>query len=203
MVEVMGREHLQRQEPTPIAIDDTSLVERARSGDRWAREALVRRYISEVTRTVTYVLENHHEVDDVVQETFLAALDGLDGLKEPSALRGWLLRIAINLSRRAIRRRRMLRALGLDRSPDEATLANLVDDGVSPEVRAEIASLGRALKRMPTDLRIAWTLRYVEGHTVRDVSRLCQASLATTKRRLVKANRRVARAVDEEVLFHG
>jgi RNA polymerase sigma-70 factor (ECF subfamily) len=199
----MAKVRQEGQTPAPIAIDDAALVERALSGDRWAREALVRRYFDEVTRTVTYVLENHHEVDDVVQETFLAALRGLEGLREPSALRGWLLRIAVNLSRRSIRRRRMLRALGLDRSPDDSTLANLIDETVSPEVRAEIVSLDRALTRMPTELRLAWTLRYVEGHTVRDVSRLCQSSLATTKRRLAKANRRVARAVDEEVLFHG
>jgi DNA-directed RNA polymerase specialized sigma24 family protein len=43
----------------------------------------------------------------------------------------------------------------------------------------------------------------VEGHTVRDVSRLTGCSLATAKRRLAEAHRRVLEAVDVEVLRHG
>jgi RNA polymerase sigma-70 factor (ECF subfamily) len=177
------------------------LVERAQAGERWAKETLVRRHMKEVGRLVSYLLESNSDVDDVVQDTFLAALSGLEGLREPAAFRGWLLRIAINTSRRSIRKRRFLRGLGLDRGAEAAVLESFADEGVGPEARAELVALDRVLSRMPSDQRIAWILRYVEGHTVRDVSRLCQSSLATTKRRLARANSRLAKVVDEEVLF--
>ena len=58
----------------------------------------------------------------------------------------------------------------------------------------------RVLATLPANQRIAWMLRYVEGHTVRDVSRLCSCSLTTIKRRLRAAQAKVLAAIDEEVI---
>lgn len=183
-------------------INDDALVERARSGERWAKDALLRRHMREVGRLVSYLLESNSDVDDVVQDTFVAALSGLDGLRDVSVFRGWLLRIAINTARKSLRKRRFLRALGLDRGATDSCFETYADNALSPEARAELASLDRILGRMPTEQRIAWILRYVEGHTVRDVSRLCECSLATTKRRLARAKARIAKVVDEEALLY-
>ncbi len=113
------------------------------------------------------------------------------------------MRIAVNKVRRQLRRKQLLRRLGLENSTPDATLEALVAEGIGPEVRLELMELDRVLGTLPTDLRIAWMLRFVEGHTVRDVSRLCSCSPTTIKRRLRVAQRKVLAAIDEEVIRGG
>ena len=189
-----------RRAPSRSSITDAALVNDALAGDQWSKDALVRRHARELVQRVTRLLGSSRGVEDVCQDTFLAAFERLVQLKEPAAFRGWLLRIAINKVRRVIRRRSLLRRLGLDRPVPDATLEALLCEGVGPEVRAEFAELDRALATLPAEQKIAWMLRYVEGHTVRDVARLCGVSLTTTKRRLAAAHRKVLALVDVEVI---
>jgi len=72
----------------------------ARSGDVRARERLVAAYLPLVYNVVGRALDGHHDVDDVVQETMLKALDGLGGLRDAASFRSWLIAIAMNEVRR-------------------------------------------------------------------------------------------------------
>lgn len=160
----------------------------------------MQRHVREVTRVVIRLLGCHDEAEDVVQDTFLAAFEGLSSLNEPSAFRGWILRIAVNKTRNTIRKKKFLRLFNADRDPGDADLAALADFNTSPEVLAELRVVDAILKKVPVDQKIAWMLRYVEGHTVRDVSRLCRCSMATANRRISAAQKKIAAAVNEEVL---
>jgi RNA polymerase sigma-70 factor, ECF subfamily len=190
-------------EPKQPGIEDSDLVSKARDGDHAAENALARRYVPEVARVVARLLGSHDEVDDIVQDTFLDAFSQLGRLQKTSAFRGWILRIAINKTRNVIRNRRLLRTLGLDRRENDASLESIAHDHLSEEMLIELAAADAVLHRLPVELRIAWLLRHIEGHTIRDVSRLCNCSLATAKRRLAKADERIMRSVDKEVLSRG
>ncbi|HEY1177984.1 MAG TPA: sigma-70 family RNA polymerase sigma factor, partial [Phytomonospora sp.] len=72
----------------------------ARSGDVRARERLVAAYLPLVYNVVGRALDGHPDVDDVVQETMLKALDGLRGLRDAASFRSWLVAIAMNEVRR-------------------------------------------------------------------------------------------------------
>jgi RNA polymerase sigma-70 factor (ECF subfamily) len=184
-------------------LSDAELVRAAQGGADWAEEALARRHIDGVMTLVERLLGSSADVEDVVQETFLYAFQGLPKLSAPAAFKGWLFRIAINRVRRTIRRRRLLRTLGLDSSEQFVFLDELAHERIRPEVRSEIAALDQVLRALPSDQRVAWMLRHVEGYSVRDVARLTSLSETTTKRRIAAAQKRVQRAVDVEVLRHG
>lgn len=176
---------------TEAPLDDATLVERARAGDRWAEDALVRRHFGAVVSTVARLLGDPHEAEDVVQDTFASALAELGALREPSVVRSWLLQIAVRKVHRRFRKRRLLRLLGLASGEPEGGLASFASEDASPEVRAELALLDRALAGLAPAERIAWTLRRVEGMQLEDVARSCDCSLATVKRRIAAADRRV------------
>ncbi|MBB1261085.1 RNA polymerase sigma factor, partial [Streptomyces alkaliterrae] len=72
----------------------------ARDGDQRARDELVTAYLPLVYNIVGRALNRHADVDDVVQETFIRALDGLPGLRDPDSFRSWLVTIAVNEIRR-------------------------------------------------------------------------------------------------------
>ncbi|MER6347654.1 sigma-70 family RNA polymerase sigma factor [Streptomyces sp. NPDC001595] len=78
------------------ARESAALVTAARSGDPKAQDALVGAYLPLVYNIVGRALNGSVDVDDVVQETMLRALDGLGGLRAPENFRSWLVAIAMN-----------------------------------------------------------------------------------------------------------
>ena len=176
-------------------LSDAEAVQAALAGKRWAEELLYRRHVPAVSQTVATLLGRMSDAEDVVQDTFVQALSELRSLREPSAFRGWLLRIAVHKCHRRFRRRKLLRALGLDRGVDDLTLERLAAPALSAEHRAELARVDAALRPLPERERSAWVLRYVHGHELTEVAELSGVSLATVKRLLGRAQDRVARHV--------
>ncbi|MEW2625226.1 sigma-70 family RNA polymerase sigma factor [Streptomyces sp. NPDC048106] len=78
------------------AVETAALVTAAREGDAAAQDALVSAYLPLVYNIVGRALNGSVDVDDVVQETMLRALDGLGGLRTPERFRSWLVAIAMN-----------------------------------------------------------------------------------------------------------
>ncbi|MEU7019255.1 sigma-70 family RNA polymerase sigma factor [Streptomyces sp. NPDC046203] len=80
-------------------MNGTDLVRAARNGDLEARDRLVTAHLPLVYNIVGRALNGHHDVDDVVQETMLRALDGLGTLRSPDSFRSWLVAITMNTLR--------------------------------------------------------------------------------------------------------
>jgi RNA polymerase sigma-70 factor (ECF subfamily) len=174
---------------------DADLVGRALKGDRWGREMLYRRHAGRLLALATRLLANRVDAEEVVQDTFVTGFAQLSALREPAAVGGWLGQIAVSLVRRRIRKAKLLRRLGLDRGADDATLEALGDASITPEERTELALVDRALGSTSAASRVAWMLRRVEGLPLAEVASMCGCSLATAKRRITDADRRVAEHV--------
>ncbi|MFJ6836938.1 sigma-70 family RNA polymerase sigma factor [Streptomyces sp. NPDC091209] len=78
------------------AVEPAALVTAARAGDSAAQDALVSAFLPLVYNIVGRALNGSVDVDDVVQNTMLRALDGLEGLRTPASFRSWLVAIAMN-----------------------------------------------------------------------------------------------------------
>ncbi|MFF9817565.1 sigma-70 family RNA polymerase sigma factor [Streptomyces sp. NPDC014006] len=81
---------------TRHTIDPAALVTAARDGDQAAQDALVGAFLPLVYNIVGRALNGSVDVDDVVQDTMLRALDALDDLRDPARFRSWLVAIAMN-----------------------------------------------------------------------------------------------------------
>ena len=75
---------------------DAELVRRARNDEMTAYQQLVDRYKKRVYFTALGVVGNHHDAEDVLQESLLTALRSLSRLRHPEGFGSWLLRIAFN-----------------------------------------------------------------------------------------------------------
>lgn len=155
-------------------------------------ESLFRRYSSYVAAVATRLLGRDDEVDDVVQDVFLAATKGIGEVMEPDAIRGWLATVTVRAARRKLRSRRLRAWVGLDTAPSYERMAS---PGASPEQGALLGRVYRVLDTLPANQRIAWALRYMEGQRLDFVAEACGCSLATAKRHIG-----LARARLEEVL---
>ena len=156
-------------------------------------DEVFRRYSPYVARVALRLLGNDSEVDDLVQDVFLEAYRGLAALREAGALGGWLARVCVRRATRRLRRRRLLSLLSLE-SVAERDLPFAAT--ASPEQRAEVSRLYRALDRLPVVERVAWVLRHVEGESLDDMVSLCDCSKSTVQRRLRSAEARLMQGVE-------
>jgi len=84
---------------------DDLLVKEAKRGDREAFTELVCRYQRKVYNTIFQFTRNHHDADDLAQETFMKAFESLKEFKQKSSFYTWLYRIAVNMSLNFLKKR--------------------------------------------------------------------------------------------------
>ncbi|MEV6192952.1 sigma-70 family RNA polymerase sigma factor [Streptomyces sp. NPDC051920] len=130
------------------AVDAAALVTAARSGDPAAQDALVSAYLPLVYNIVGRALNGSVDVDDVVQNTMLRALDGLDGLRTPENFRSWLVAIAMNQVRAHWRDRQL--------APDGVEEAEDLADPGSDFVDLTMVRLQLSGQRRETALATRW-----------------------------------------------
>jgi RNA polymerase sigma-70 factor, ECF subfamily len=193
MVSIRKSSELQgRLRPAP-GTEEQGARERAiglglQRGEAGAASALWDHFSPLVRGLLVRALGPDHEVEDAMQEVFLRVFHKGRGLREPELLRSYVVSITIHLIRSQFRRRRVRRAFAelLLRSQGDGQTA-VIDPGPVLAVRA----LYRALDRLPTDERLAFSLRFFEGSEIIEAAALLGTSPATFKRRLTRAKQRL------------
>ena len=157
-------------------------------------DSFIRAYSPYVARLAYRLLGRDEEVDDVVQDVFVAFLRFRHDIREPAAVRSWLATTTVRTVHKRLRTR-MRRVRALLRLEGDNSHTEALSQGVSPEDHTALTRIHGALDEVPAKVRIAWVLRYLEQETNEDVARLCRCSLATAKRRIAQANQAVQKAV--------
>ena len=134
------------------------------------------------------------EVDDLVQDVFVEAHRGFHAIRDPDGVKRWLGRVAVRVAHRRLQRRRRWAFLRFGADDDYSALP---DTSASPETRALLTRVYRALDGLAPELRIAWTLRHVQGERLDQVSLMCECSLATAKRRIAAAHAAIREAMSD------
>jgi len=183
---------------TPL---DGDLVALAASGDGAAFSELVQRHQDKVYALALHLLRDPAEAEEVVQETFLAALEKLSTFRGDAAFSTWLHRVGANAALMRLRRRRRapegpaeqpveellprFDATGrIDSTPHHDWSKRADDQIADREVRLAIE---RAVQNLPEDYRIVFLLRDVEGLSSEDMAELLGISVAAVKSRLHRA----------------
>jgi RNA polymerase sigma-70 factor, ECF subfamily len=123
------------------------------------------------------------DIEDIIQDVFVVALEGIAALRDPDRVKGWLAAVTVRVTMKRLRRRRIARAIGLASDWDPSWLQA---EEASPEQRTLLTQVYRLLESFSTGERTAWSLRYLQGERLNEVARLCSCSLATAKRRIAK-----------------
>jgi RNA polymerase sigma-70 factor (ECF subfamily) len=180
---------------------DAALVHAAASGDRTAQTAIWKRYLPLVRSRMSRSLGGQ-DVDDHVQEVFLRLFKYLPDLRDPTALRSFLIGIALRVAGTELRRRRCRYWLQLTASGDLPEPHHAVDDNAD-EPREAVARLSAILENFTPESYRVIELRYVEGKELTEVAEAIDVSLATAKRHLARASARLHAIVQREPTLAG
>jgi RNA polymerase sigma-70 factor (ECF subfamily) len=154
-----------------------------------------RKYCRYVASICLKVFGRRQGLDDLVQEVFAEAASSFDGLRAPDAVRSWLATIAVRVTRRRLNRLRLYGWVGLAPSAD---YEQVPDGSASPYDRALVATVYRALEGLAIDDRIAFLLHHVEGETLDSVATICDCSVTTAKRRILRARSALERRLSDD-----
>ena len=188
-----------RPVPVPAPLDDAALARLAMMADPRAASPLFDRYAPLVRRLLCRTLGPGADVDDLVQDAFIGLLRTLPGLRNPDALRSFVVGTALRVARGELRRRRIRRCLSLTPT---GTMPDAAEQGASdPEARRAVKRLYEVLDAVDDRGRMAFVLRHVEGCDLTEVAESLACSLATAKRVLARAEARVNAMVKRDPLL--
>lgn len=176
-----------------LETDSPCLAEQVAQGDAEAFDSLVAMYQPRITRLAHRLLGWSGDVDDIVQDVFLAVLKHARGYRRDASLWTWLTTITLNTCRSHLRRREVLRKLSsvfIFHHPAAAADATALEDETAREVRSAVAALP------PRDREVI-VLFYLEHRNVGEISRLLAASNNAIDVRLHRARGKLREALKD------
>lgn len=185
-------------------VSDGELLARYRAGDECALETVFERYEAPVFQFLLGVLRNHHQAEDTLQETFVRALERLDGV-DPDHWRGWLFTVAYQQAMLTKRRQKARDKTGSRRGSADsfARVADRADGPVyQAELRDEIRRIRALLQQLPAPQRDVILQRVYEGKRFREIADTLRCPVNTALARMHEGLKRLRilwKDVDEPV----
>jgi len=163
-----------------------------------AARVLWQRFSPMVRRIARRTLGPVSEAEDLVQDVFMQLFAKVHTLREPRALKAFIISVTTLTLRRELRRRKLRSWLGLRPDPLTSDLRVVHPDPVG---RAALERFYAVLDRLDARDRAAFVLRNIEGMAMNDVADALGVSLATAKRCLAHAQQRVQLHVERDPLL--
>jgi RNA polymerase sigma-70 factor (ECF subfamily) len=204
-----------RLEGHAAGLDDSELVRRIQAGDRGAYAALVRRHGGALLRFARVFVRDQSVAEEVVQETWMAVLEGLDTFEGRASFKTWLYRILANRARtRAVREARSVpfSALAAEAGDEGAVDPERFDAGgmwrdppvgwtdETPErlaLEAETrAVMEAAVQALPAPQRAVLVLRDEDGLETEEICNLLDLTVTNQRVLLHRARTRVRQALE-------
>jgi RNA polymerase sigma-70 factor (ECF subfamily) len=175
------------------AENEAGLLEKARGGNLFAFEEIVRRYQRRVYATAFRIVRRHEVADDVAQEAFIRAHRSLDRFDTRRPFGPWICRIAANLAVNHVRSPEAREeALPDGHAEAPSVLPGPLDGVLDREARA---LLERALGGLPGEQRSVFCLRVFEELSYKEIADALGISIGTVMSRLSRAREKLREAL--------
>jgi len=165
-----------------------------RSGDRTEIARLVDEHSLKIYRMALKMLANPQDAEDVLQNTFLKAIQALPTFEGRSSLSTWLYRIAVNEALMIIRRQKPGIEIDFKNNEDSdetSALTQFTDWCCLPEWELVSAEAKKyfdiAIQQLSEKLRVVFILRDIEGLSIHETSMALEITESTVKTRLLRA----------------
>jgi len=178
---------------------DQALVERVQSGDKQAFELLVAKYQRKILRLLSRYVRDAAEVEDVAQEAFIKAYRALPRFRGESAFYTWLYRIAVNTAKNHLVSHGRRAPTSTENNIEEAETFDegdqLKDIGTPESVlhgKQVAQAVDQAMEELPEELRVAITLREIDGLSYDDIASMMGCPIGTVRSRIFRAREAIA-----------
>ena len=169
--------------------DDRELVAASKVGNQEAFAQLVQRHQRRVFNLVFRMLQQYEEANEVTQETFLAAWQGLSSFRGDALFSTWLYRIAYNCSLKQLEQRKRDTALQVAVQAEQSLQHEGSDERAEAEMEAHERQVfvREHLSMLPAKYRIVLVLRHLQEMTYEEMAEILTMPIGTIKTHLFRA----------------
>ncbi|AFH92521.1 TPA: RNA polymerase sigma factor RpoE [Providencia stuartii] len=188
-------------------LTDQMLVEKVQKGDQKAFNLLVVKYQHKVASLVSRYVPQA-DVPDVAQESFIKAYRAIGSFRGDSAFYTWLYRIAVNTAKNYL--------VAQDRRPPASDLeASDAENYETASALKEISNpenlmlsdelkkvVFRTIESLPEDLKMAITLRELDGLSYEEIAEIMDCPVGTVRSRIFRAREAIDNKVQPLIQQH-
>lgn len=169
--------------------DEEQLVTSSKKGDQDAFAQLVQQHQRRVFNLVFRMLQQYEEANEVTQETFLAAWQGLPSFRGDARFSTWLYRIAYNCALKQLEQRKRDKALQVVVQAEQiaASIGQEQRIDAALETHARQAMVQEQLSQLPAKYRIVLILRHLQEMTYEEMAQILTMPIGTIKTHLFRA----------------
>jgi len=176
-------------------MNEKELVHKAQSGDFEAFSSLIEKYKTKIYNLALKLSGDRHDAEDILQETFLKAVDNIEKFRAESSFGTWLYAIAVNIVRARYAESRKADLMPIeDYLPgshgDEASDSELFEWGDPHNLmeQKELRNIiDQSLSEIPKKYSMPFILRYYEDMSVKQVADTMNLTVAAAKSRILRA----------------
>ena len=178
---------------------DRALVEAAAGGSREAFDELVRRHQAAIITLARVLTAGRGDPEDLAQDVFVRAWRNLPSFRGESTFRTWLHRVAIIVIRTSQSRQGRLMRLFVsrdrddagDESPNRAAAEQASGEEPVDTALARRQLIDRALATLSDELRVAVTLRDIQGLDYKEIAAMLDVPIGTVESRIFRARQQL------------
>lgn len=163
--------------------------------------ALVEHYQVMVYNAALNIVQNDADAEDITQEVFIEVYEGLEGFREEAQLNTWIYRITVNKALDFQRKKKRQKHGGLLKRifsvKEEEEPATFNHPGAQLDNKERAALLFQALKKLPENQQVAFTLHKLEGLAYREVAEIMEMSLNAVESLIARARMNLKKALTQ------
>ncbi|MFL5764683.1 MAG: sigma-70 family RNA polymerase sigma factor [Bacteroidia bacterium] len=178
---------------------DPEIIQRVLSGDTRLYELIIRRNNPDLYKIGRAYGYNHHDVEDLMQETYVSAYRSLAGFKNNSGLKTWLTRIMLNHCYQKKQKHSYVKEVLMENNHEiqQPMFQQQAGTGKTVLNRELGHVIENALNGIPEEYRLVFTLRELNGLNVAETAELTQLSASNVKVRLNRAKTMLREKIEE------
>lgn len=174
-------------------MDQPELIVQLQQGDESAFKKLVDEWQNMVYNTALSIVQNEDDADDITQEVFIQVYQSVSSFKGESKFSTWLYRITVNRAldhekkKKTKKRFAFVQRIFGNEEAAQVQPTEFNHPGVQLEKKERVAELFNALKQIPDNQRVAFTLHKLEGQSYQEVAEIMNTSLYAVESLIARA----------------
>jgi len=183
-------------------LSESELISRIRNGEKGLFEILIRRnnpFLYKIGMSYGY---HHQDVQDLMQETFIAAYTHLDKFENRSSFKTWIIRIMLNLCYHKAQKKSFKNERSIETNVNDKIIPMFQDremgDSYKTVTNREVGQIiGKALLELPVDYRMVFCLRELNGLSTSEAAEAIGITETNVKVRLNRAKHMLRQSIEQ------
>lgn len=181
-----------------LSVHEADLIRRCISGEEDAYTALYNKYAKHIYNSISRMLANSAEAEDIVQEAFCTAFEQIGRLKKQDNFEGWVKRIAINKTINLLKKRKLVFVEGAFYDQIADSVPDIEDEKL---FQCKVEDVKAAIMDLPVGYRTIISLHLFENIPQDEIAKMLGVSHNTVRSQYHRAKKKVFLALKDTTAY--